>query len=413
VAKRWQAVAKHAVAASAAAAALGARGVEAQQEVAGGGGVFFGYGFGAGSHFEWGLEAFATRTYEESSCTSTEKRWGFGGFARLSLRGLERPGLTFGAHAGGELSRGGSALTGELGGTWRFGQEGGFGIHSGVLAETLILTAAARYQWLLHEAFVGAGARIVNTYGPAGFCVVGRPLRVDAGVLVLRASPRDAAGYDRADVGSRIESVGRAFERDAQLEHASVPAFLQLAAELHAHAAPQRLVERAIDAARDEVRHAALCTQLARRHLPQTAPPVLPVIARRAPLAGVAGVERLAIESWLDGCLSEGRAAAQARRAAEIATDPEARAVMQVIADDEQRHAELAWAILRWALARGGEPAHSAVRALRDVEAAPTDELAQDDLQAHGRLAGAELDRLTAQHGEASRARLRALLANA
>jgi hypothetical protein len=124
-------------------------------------------------------------------------------------------------------------------------------------------------------------------------------------------------------------------------------------------------------------------------------------------------VERLAVESWLDGCLSEGRAAAQAERAAELATDPQARATMRTIACDELRHAELAWAILAWGLERGEERVHTAVRARRDVEVASVDHDAQDDLQAHGRLGQAELHAIAARHREASGSRLDAALANA
>lgn len=410
--KRWKNVATRAAAASATAAALAAPAAHAQSDEASfGGGAFIGVRFGAGSRFEWGIEAFATRVYQESFCTSTEKRWGVGGFAQLSLLGLEQPRLTLGAHAGGELERGAAALTGELGASYRFGPVGGFGIHSGVLAETLLLNASLRYQWLLHEAFLGVGARVLNTYGSANFCAVGRPLRTAAGLLTLHATPPHRAGGGGR--GARIEAVGRAFERDAQLEHASVPAFLQLAAELHALDAPRGLVARALASARDEVRHAELCTRLAQRHLEDCAPPALPAIARRAPLAGMEGIERLAIESWLDGCVSEGRAAAHAARAAELADEPQPRAALHGIAEDEQRHTELAWAILRWALGRGGERVHAAVRALRDVDTALADEHALDGLQAHGRLSQPELDAIAARHGEASRARLDALLARA
>jgi hypothetical protein len=79
---------------------------------------------------------------------------------------------------------------------------------------------------------------------------------------------------------------------------------------------------------------------------------------------------QLAIESWLDGCVSEGSAARHAALAARCATDRQARAVQHQIAVDETRHAELGWSTLAWAVARGGAPVRDALYKLRQVEAA-------------------------------------------
>ena len=51
-----------------------------------------------------------------------------------------------------------------------------------------------------------------------------------------------------------------------------------------------------------------------------------------------------------EGCIGETVAALEAAEAREHATDPVVRAVLQQIAADETRHAELAWRALRWAL---------------------------------------------------------------
>jgi len=387
-----------------------------------GGGAFVGYHFGEGSPVEWGFEAFGTRVLneaEDSMCgVEKEKRYGAGGFVRLSIIGVEDLRLTLGGHAGGELSHEGLfALTGELGASYRFGQHSGLGIHTGAIAETYVFNAAARYQWLRNDAWVGGGVRVLGTYGDwttESCWIPGRPLRVEGGVLTLGMSASGVNEAAHTNAGARIAAVGRGYERDAQLEHASVPAFLQLANELTQVGAPNALVQRALSAARDEVRHAALCMQLAARHLDACSPPALPPMAARAPIASQASVVRLAVESWLDGCIAEGRAAAIAARATQLASDPQACAIQHAIADDEQRHAELAWSILSWALAVGGDEVHTAVGGCRDVATgASSDELQPKGLEAHGRLGERATEAVAARHLELSRTRLRALLANA
>jgi hypothetical protein len=195
--------------------------------------------------------------------------------------------------------------------------------------------------------------------------------------------------------------------RDAQLECASVPAFLQLAAELICHGAPEALIERALDAACDELVHAELCARLATERLGQPVRPSLPVFAPRPALAGSRGLERLAVESWIDGCLAEGSAAQQAAHAARIAVDSDARRAQARIARDEQRHAELAWSILGWASERGGEPIRSAVRTALTTRlplASPSE--AACSLERHGRVGPRALEQIDREHREASAERL-------
>jgi hypothetical protein len=408
---RGRRLARHAVAASAAALALAPSGSARADhfELNGGGGVFIGYHYGERSELEWGLEVFGTRVTGGIGC-STQERQGLGAFGQLSFLGFSNPRLTLGGHGGGELNRPALALTGELGLTYRFGEDAGFGLHTGVVAETIFLNAAARYQWLRNEAWVGGGLRVLGTYGVPSMCevAIGRPLRSDAGRFAVQSIATDACSDND---GQRIEAVGRAFERDAQLEHASVPAFLQLAAELSQVDAPRALIARSLEAARDEVRHAALCMRLAERHLEACAAPALPPLVKRAPLAPQANLVRLAVESWLDGCVAEGRAAKHAARAAAGARDDEARGVLSVIARDEQRHAELGWAILQWAIARGGEEVREAVRALRELDGSDTGEgTAHEGLEAHGLLGRDALRRLAMEHFEASQKRLELVL---
>jgi hypothetical protein len=69
------------------------------------------------------------------------------------------------------------------------------------------------------------------------------------------------------------------------------------------------------------------------------------------------------VESWLDGCLGEGAAAKRAAREVLVARDARTRAVWARIAEDESRHAELAWDILGWTIDRAGSAARDAVGA--------------------------------------------------
>jgi hypothetical protein len=138
-----------------------------------------------------------------------------------------------------------------------------------------------------------------------------------------------------------------------------VPAFLQLAAELLAHGAPLSLVERALDAACDEVLHASACAEMASRLLGYQVWPTLPELRPRP----TPSLVRLAVESWLDGCLGEGAAAKRAAREVLVARDARTRAVWARIAEDESHHAELAWDILGWTIDRAGSAARDAVGA--------------------------------------------------
>jgi hypothetical protein len=140
-----------------------------------------------------------------------------------------------------------------------------------------------------------------------------------------------------------------------------VPAFLQLAAELLAHDAPLSLVERALDAACDEVRHASACAAMASRLLGYHVWPTLPELRSRP----TPSLVRLAVESWLDGCLGEGAAAKRAARDALAAGEGRTRGVWARIAEDESRHAELGWDILGWTVARAGSAARDAIGAVQ------------------------------------------------
>jgi hypothetical protein len=70
----------------------------------------------------------------------------------------------------------------------------------------------------------------------------------------------------------------------------------------------------------------------------------------------------------VEGCIRETFGALVAMYQAEQATDTQIRGAMKVIAQDETRHASLAWRIAKWAEARLSEEERAAVQALQRAE---------------------------------------------
>lgn len=134
------------------------------------------------------------------------------------------------------------------------------------------------------------------------------------------------------------------------MEYASVASFGELALRLLAVGAPAELVAACHRAALDEIRHADTCVALSGG--PATAFGPIPGLlgrrlggwrrSRRAQLQG------LATESFLDGWVNEGAAAALLRSRAQRAASPREAEALGAMAEDEQRHAELARAIVTW-----------------------------------------------------------------
>lgn len=347
-----------------------------------GGGVFIGYG---GGSVVWGFEGYATHTLDFHQCSS-DPRWSLGPLARLTLHGAGRPSFTLAGYGARDLTRPGFGANGEAGVTFAF--RDGLDAppivspHTGVSLEFLIFQVFSHHEWLLPEFPIGGGVRFFPTTGHPGVCVVGRPQR-DTASRRVDAAWIPAAGAQHAKLD--------AFHKAAAEEYASVPAFLQLARELQLNGAPVSLVKRALLAATDELRHTALCAR-AIEHLTGEVPQLhVPMAETRAPWSGKAGIERLALESWLDGCLGEGLAAAKASENCRKERDPLLGEIYTQIARDEHRHADLGWDVVRFCLQR-----ESSVRALLR---AATDE--QSSTSGHSPTA--------ARHYDRSRQRLRAL----
>ncbi len=225
---------------------------------------------------------------------------------------------------------------------------------------------------------------------PSNFCPPGgRLLRHGETAVIPIVDGAPDADRHQGPRAREAAALERAWISAAQAEYASVWAFLRMASELTALGAPDALVSAACEAADDELRHADTClhgsgTRFVLRPLSPEA--AAPRWRSRSPEA----VAAIAREAWVDGCLAEGIAAAQAGDAAARAShDPQLAAAHATIARDERRHAELAWRVLAWAWREGGAPARDAVIAAAEAPAnAPVPgidaELDRDWLEAHG-----------------------------
>ncbi len=198
-----------------------------------------------------------------------------------------------------------------------------------------------------------------------GLVVEGRPWRRGSGraawVAVARWGRRRS--WRRARVpgvdARSARGLARSWARAGEFEHASIGAFVDLAADLRVHGAPGALVARCEAAAADERDHTARCFALASRYAGREVRPGVDAPAptrRQAPPIAV-----LATEALRDGVVNEGAAAVLAAEQLRACTDPAAAEALAVIARDEATHAELGWSILEWCLDAGGAEVAAAV----------------------------------------------------
>ncbi len=223
-------------------------------------------------------------------------------------------------------------------------------------------------------------------------------LREDAQLAPLVSGDAWVAGLSgagRATPGELDRHLAAAWLADAQMEHASIAAFARATLELLAVGAPPSLIAGTQRAGLDEVEHARICFALAERYgAGERGPgPLAPVQARRLDIVGVA------VATFVEGCVGETIAALMATRAARRCEDSTVRESLLQIADDETRHAELAWSTVAWAaqeaarVGREGElhdALRSAAQTLRDAACAAESADPGIDaslLAAHGRLA--------------------------
>jgi len=147
--------------------------------------------------------------------------------------------------------------------------------------------------------------------------------------------------------------------RIALMEHASVAAFARFTLQLMSQGAPARLIEQATAAMGDETRHAKACFAVASSYADA---PIGPGRLAIEHSLDDSSLESIVLNTIREGCVGETAAAIEAREAAEHTNDPKLRELLLMIAEDETRHAQLAYAFVKWALELGDPELASAVR---------------------------------------------------
>ncbi|MDD9947585.1 MAG: ferritin-like domain-containing protein [Myxococcales bacterium] len=153
-------------------------------------------------------------------------------------------------------------------------------------------------------------------------------------------------------------ALGRHLATMASLEAASVVSFARIARELAAFGAPRELIERALAAGCDEVRHAhmvnGLCTRFGGRPSPAR--------VAEAPLRNRLS---FALDNAVEGCVRETYGALVATYQGMTATDPQARQILTAIAADETRHAQLSWQLAEFIEPQLSDPERTMLRSAR------------------------------------------------
>ena len=237
----------------------------------------------------------------------------------------------------------------------------------------------------VHRPRFSAGKCCYTTYVAPPPHPRGRPLSSGERSVVAPTIARDGwtlprSSLDALDASDALDALdaetriacARAWSETGAAEHASIAAFAKLSLELLAFGAPADLVDAAHAAARDEVRHAADAYALASAFAGKRVGPGALDLAGVAPHTELAAFARAA---FVEGCVGETLAALEADEALRVVRErdapdapdaPDSRdsriaRVLDVVARDEARHAELSWRVVAWALAEGGAPVRDAI----------------------------------------------------
>jgi hypothetical protein len=249
--------------------------------------------------------------------------------------------------------------------------------------------------------------------GGRPFVVEGAPRTADAQPGLGGWSEESVLLPDIHDLSADERALlAAAWAEDGLYEHASIASFGRFALELLAAAAPSDLIAEAHRAAADEVVHARLCFTLASAYADEPIEPGAFPLGGRVEVSADLAV--IAARAAREGAIGETIAAVMAAEQRDRASDPGVRAALTIIAEDEARHAELAWRTVAWAVRTGGARVRAAVaEALSELDRAASigAEAASDRLMAHGRLGCADRRAVAARAiSEVVRPAARALL---
>jgi len=227
---------------------------------------------------------------------------------------------------------------------------------------------------------------------------VRRPFLVGADMRSSVVAERDDWAHDLPSVqiehARTAELLAASWLKDALEEHASIAAFARFTLLLLSVGAPPELVIASQRASLDEVRHARECFALAQRYGSRH---VGPAELQVADSISVVTLAELAAPNVAEGCVGETLGALLAAEQLTLASDQEVRRVLARVVKDEERHAELAWRFLAWALRQGGTPVAEAAQRAFDAATEELDRMPIVDYgvdvdvwHAHGRATCAE-----------------------
>ena len=216
----------------------------------------------------------------------------------------------------------------------------------------------------------------------------GRPFIVDGESRVAPHCEREdwrtfvSLQTDTLSATQRAQLVQR-WLAAAQAEHASIASFSRFSLDLMSLGAPPEFLAGCARAMGDEIAHARSCygvpSALADKPL---GPDALSTASThtRNPTAS-----EVLIATIVEGCINETLAAAEAAEARDATHNPELRALLDRIAQDETRHAALAWRVVQWLLQRHPELRGLAVKAFaQNAPLQPIDPVDLDDLWMRG-----------------------------
>jgi hypothetical protein len=237
-------------------------------------------------------------------------------------------------------------------------------IDAHILAESG--TAATEAGWLVPAGDAAQNCPTDQRWNDerCGPVTIRRPFLVGAALRHAQPAARgDWLHPARSEPAQQLDAVTRtrlaeSWLQDALEEHASIAAFARLTLQLLALGAPPELIADAQRASLDEVAHAQSCFALAARYGAGARGPAPLSLQDALDTASLPELARLGAE---EGCVGETLGAVLAREQLAAARDPFVVSLLRRVAADEARHAELAWRIAHWALARGGRPVREAL----------------------------------------------------
>lgn len=203
------------------------------------------------------------------------------------------------------------------------------------------VTVVAVNGWCLAQHMIG----FAYSYIPCVKCAIsGRPLRKNGKIQL--SETRTSEDWL---LGSKFAEPHHDWIENGKGEHSSISAFADLSLKLADMGSPPDLLKRAHQAAIDEINHAQLAFTLdASRN--DNRSPQGPAAKRR--LLGDAGhiirLQKMAVETFTDGCLFEARSAQGLRKMVDEEPDETIRHEIQRTVVEEDSHVELAWKILEW-----------------------------------------------------------------